>query len=117
MLLRNEGGLLPLDGPGLGTLAVLGPNAAAPRYQGGGSGRVDAAAGAVSPLAGLTAALGRTRVRHCPGALPEGPPTPLDGSRAHNPLTDEPGVLVRFLDGDGRELHAEHRPDARVVEP
>jgi len=40
VLLKNDGDLLPFSAGGLKTLAVVGPNAAARRIQGGGSSQV-----------------------------------------------------------------------------
>lgn len=56
VLLKDEGGLLPLA-PGLRSLAVLGPNAAVARTGGGGSSKIDAV-DPVSPLEGLRRRLG-----------------------------------------------------------
>src|SRR5207237_1979166 len=57
VLVRNEGGLLPLSLGDLKRVAVLGPNASEARVQGGGSAGV-VPRYTVSPLAGLQAALG-----------------------------------------------------------
>jgi beta-glucosidase len=67
VLLKNDGDLLPLDPAALRTLAVVGPNAAATRIQGGGSSQVRAGASrsllqAIGDLAGQT-----TRVLHADG--------------------------------------------------
>lgn len=56
VLLRNEGGLLPLQPSALQTVAVVGPNAMTAQIQGGGSAAVSPH-DAVSPLQGLRAAL------------------------------------------------------------
>ena len=58
MLLKNEGGLLPLAGAG--TLAVIGRLAAEPNTGDGGSSMTHPDH-VVTPLEGLTAALGRRR--------------------------------------------------------
>ncbi|GAA4575200.1 glycoside hydrolase family 3 C-terminal domain-containing protein [Planotetraspora kaengkrachanensis] len=116
VLLRNEGGLLPLDAGRLRRVAVLGPNAAAARIQGGGSAGVFPAS-AVSPLEGIRAALaGRAEVTHAAGAHPSDLPTPLDTANARDPRSGLPGVLVRLLDADGAELHAERRLTGRILE-
>ena len=64
VLLKNQGGVLPLSGKGR-TIAVIGPSAddagAATSYQGAGSGHVPligTAAGVVSPLSAITARAG-----------------------------------------------------------
>ncbi|HEY6927884.1 MAG TPA: glycoside hydrolase family 3 N-terminal domain-containing protein, partial [Steroidobacteraceae bacterium] len=56
-LLQNENGTLPLDGSKLRSLAVIGPNADVPLYQGGGSAGV-VPSRIATPLASLRVALG-----------------------------------------------------------
>ena len=63
VLLRNEGGLLPLDAGALGTVAVLGRLAAVPNLGDGGSSNVIPPE-VVTPLAGVRAALPHARVLH-----------------------------------------------------
>jgi len=63
VLLKNAG-LLPL--PAGARVAVVGPNAAVARVMGGGSAQMNAHR-QVSPLEGLSEALGSARVRHAPG--------------------------------------------------
>ncbi|MGH3881157.1 MAG: glycoside hydrolase family 3 C-terminal domain-containing protein, partial [Actinophytocola sp.] len=50
-------------------------------------------------------------------AYPTELPTPLDTATARDPRSGEPGVLVRLLDADGAELHAERRLSGRILEP
>ncbi|ETK37288.1 glycoside hydrolase family 3 C-terminal domain-containing protein [Microbispora sp. ATCC PTA-5024] len=117
VLLRNEGGLLPLDPARLRRVAVLGPNAATARVQGGGSAGVYPEV-VVSPLEGVRAALaGRAEVVHTPGAHIDDRPTPLGLTGVCDPRDGRPGVLVRLLDGHGEEIHAEHRLSGRILEP
>ncbi|MBM9437521.1 glycoside hydrolase family 3 C-terminal domain-containing protein [Actinacidiphila bryophytorum] len=154
VLLRNEGGLLPLSPapgaspgaapysapggtagglPGADTggavpaveppravrrLAVIGPNAAAARVQGGGSAGVFPAA-VVSPLDGIREALSGTgtEVVYAEGVTLDTRPTPLHPGNSRNPRTGEPGVLVRYLAADGTEVCAEHRLSGRILEP
>ncbi|MER7362765.1 glycoside hydrolase family 3 C-terminal domain-containing protein, partial [Nonomuraea wenchangensis] len=117
VLLRNEGGLLPLDPARLTRVAVIGPNAARPRIQGGGSAGVYPES-LVTPLAGLRTALnGHAEVHHATGVALGGLPAPLDVANARNPRTGEPGLLVRLLDAAGAEIHAEHRLTGRLPEP
>ncbi len=66
VLVRNHGTLLPLNGPSLRRVAVLGPNAAVARTLGGGSATVFPPY-TVSPLEGLRAALPHAEVTHAPG--------------------------------------------------
>ncbi|MET7336312.1 glycoside hydrolase family 3 C-terminal domain-containing protein [Nonomuraea sp. NPDC005650] len=117
VLLRNEGGLLPLDPARPRRVAVFGPNAVTPRIQGGGSAGVYPRR-TVSLLDGIRAALPATvEVVHCPGVSPGARPTPLGTGNARDPRTGEPGLLVRLLDAAGREIHAEHRLTGHVPEP
>ncbi|WP_084125072.1 beta-glucosidase [Demequina sp. NBRC 110054] len=71
VLLANEGGLLPLSPEG-GTVAVLGPFATAPRYQGAGSSHV-VPTRLDEPLAAIADATGRDVV-HAPAFRLDGEP-------------------------------------------
>jgi beta-glucosidase len=109
VLLRNDGAL-PLDPGALRRVAVVGPNAAAGRTMGGGSATVFAPY-AVSPLAGLRAALPHgVAVQHAVGVLASeripvaGPPW------LRRPGGGGPGVEVRFLAAGGEVLAGEQRP-------
>jgi beta-glucosidase len=116
VLVRNTG-VLPLDPASLRRVAVLGWNAGTARIQGGGSAGVYPVA-PVSPLDGIRAALaGAADVVHAVGAYPADLPTPLDPATARDPRSGEPGVLVRVLDAEGTELHAERRLSGRIIEP
>ena len=115
MLARNEGGVLPLDPAGLRRVAVVGPGAVRPRSQGGGSATVFPAV-VVSPVEGLRAALGPgVEVVHGWGARIRRGLEPVGAGQVTDPGTGEPGVGVRFLDGDGAVLHAEHRLAGKLV--
>ncbi|MBT2232539.1 beta-glucosidase [Nonomuraea sp. NEAU-A123] len=116
VLVRNEGGVLPLGHSGLRRVAVLGPNAEVARTLGGGSATVFPPY-TVSPLDGLRAAVGdgvevthaigvvahtRTPIARPPWlALPDGSGGGTDGS-GHC-------AEVRYLDGDGSVLAVEPR--------
>ncbi|MFI6088333.1 glycoside hydrolase family 3 C-terminal domain-containing protein [Streptomyces sp. NPDC051218] len=116
VMLRNEN-VLPLDASALRSVAVIGRHASAPRLQGEGSAGVFPA-DVVTPLEGIRARLrGRARVLHVPGPDLGGRPRPLDLARCANPRTGEPGVLLRVLTADGRELSVEHRLTGRQLEP
>jgi beta-glucosidase len=116
VLLANRG-VLPLDPAELSNVAVIGAHAASPRTQGGGSAGVFPS-DVVTPLAGIRARLrGRARVVHVPGPLPGGGAAPLGADECSDPRSGAPGVLLRVLDGTGRELHAEHRLSGRQLEP
>ncbi|WP_329499292.1 glycoside hydrolase family 3 C-terminal domain-containing protein [Kitasatospora herbaricolor] len=117
VLLHNRDAVLPLDAKALRRVAVIGPNAATARVQGGGSASVFPAS-VVSPLEGIRAALpDGVLVEHAAGARTALRPTPLERADCRHPETAEPGLLARYLDADGRELHREHRPSGRVLEP
>jgi beta-glucosidase len=68
VLLKNEGGLLPLDPEASRTIAVIGPNLAVARTGGGGSSQVTPYR-AVSPLEGIRQAVGpNVNLLEIPGA-------------------------------------------------
>ncbi|MET3471638.1 beta-glucosidase [Novosphingobium sp. 1529] len=70
VLLRNDG-LLPLA-PTIRTLAVIGPNATAPCYQGGTFARIAVTPDALTPLEAITATLGQhMAIVHEPGVDPQ----------------------------------------------
>ncbi|MCF2127283.1 glycoside hydrolase family 3 C-terminal domain-containing protein [Strepomyces sp. STD 3.1] len=116
VLLANRG-VLPLDPGGLRTVAVIGAHAARTRTQGGGSAGVFPL-DEVSVLDGIRDALrGQARVVHVPGPRPDGPAPPLDHDACTDPRSGLPGVLLRMLDADGRELYAERRRGGRLLEP
>lgn len=116
VLLRNDD-VLPLDPAELSTVAVLGVHAASPRVQGGGSAGVFCS-DVVTPLAGVRARLqGRARVVYEPGPAPGAPPAALDTDRCTDPESGAPGVRLRVLDAEGRELYAQRRLSGRQLEP
>jgi len=117
VLLRNEENLLPLDRADLRSVAVIGPNAATARIQGGGSASVFPAT-TVTPLDGIRAALADiAKVEYAAGVHVSVRPTPLTPQNSVDPLTGEPGVRVRYLDADGAEVHSERRLSGRILEP
>ena len=113
VLLKNDGGTLPLSASNGGTIAVIGPSASAsPTYGGGGSARV-VPPFTVSPLQGLTAAAGSgTSVTYQQGlptdtSLPAIPssalspaysPTPFGGSYSGTLTAPETGTYVLSLE-------------------
>lgn len=104
VLASNENATLPLDRTKLGKVAVLGPNAAAARIQGGGSATVFPSH-VVSPLDGIRAALGDdVTVTHTAGARATELLEPLTGN-----------ADVRFLDAGGTVLGTESRGTARFL--
>lgn len=90
VLLKNAG-LLPLDGPALSRIAVIGPNAATARIMGGGSAQMNAHR-RVSPLDGLTAALPGVAILTATGA---------GNDRLVRPVTE--GIEVDYFRGTAWE--------------
>ena len=99
--------VLPLSGD-LRRVAVVGPNALRGRTLGGGSALVFPPY-AVSPLDGLTAALGEGAVEYAPGVRAHTRLSPADVAHLTVPGTLEPGVLLEFLDSHGGILGTEKR--------
>jgi beta-glucosidase len=101
VLLKNDGGVLPLAGrPGL-TVAVVGEFARTPRFQGAGSSQVSPTRADV-PLDELAAALPGATVRFSPGFLLAGSPGGEgtgDGELAAAAVRDAAGadVIVAYL--------------------
>ncbi|MEV4681612.1 glycoside hydrolase family 3 C-terminal domain-containing protein [Streptomyces kurssanovii] len=115
VLLENRG-VLPLATDALTTVALIGDHAATPRCQGGGSAGVFPQS-VTGPLDGIRDALGdAVGVVHVPGPAVFAPP-PLDPADCSDPRTGSPGVLLRVLDKEGRELCAERRMSGRQLEP
>lgn len=107
--------LLPLDGAALSTVAVIGPNAADARVQGGGSAEV-VPDRVISPLEGLRAALEpEVEVRHATGACLRSGPAPMPTALTRDPSTEDCGVAVTFHDADGAVVRTEHRRTTRLV--
>jgi beta-glucosidase len=130
VLLTNDG-ILPLDLAGLRRIAVLGPNAAVPAGQGGGSSnlRPDYS---VAPLDGLRAALPAgveilsSRADRVRPGLQLLTPAQVRLPAAAGSDAGKPGILIRFLEATGpdtpaaltgplgRELHRDQRSDGRL---
>ena len=104
----DEVPVLPWDASALGSVAVIGDNAANARTQGGGSATV-LPAYTVSPLAGLRAALPGVEVTYSVGAVSQTGLADLPLDQLTNPVTGTPGARVRFVDETGEELFAEDR--------
>ncbi len=115
VLLRNEGGALPLDPASLSSVTVTGPNAFWPTIQGGGSAGVMPSSLSV-PADAITAALtGRTRVHAVTGcetweAVPAPPPASLT-----DPVSGQPGLRLEFLSAAGQQIRTEHRTSATLT--
>lgn len=103
VLLKNDG-VLPLDEGRLGNVAVIGPNAAAAQIMGGGSAQLNAHY-RVSPLEGLTAALGAERIRHEVGCT----------NHRLQPLLQAP-LAIDYFDGPDLAGEVVHRGKTDVGE-
>jgi beta-glucosidase len=114
VLVRNEDGVLPLRRHELRRVALLGPNAAVARTQGGGSATVHPDH-VVSPLEGLAAALGPdVELVHAEGARIREGVEPLGRGNARDPVSGEPGLRVRYREADGTLIAEEHRFSGRL---
>ncbi|MEU1370936.1 glycoside hydrolase family 3 C-terminal domain-containing protein [Streptomyces sp. NPDC005803] len=116
VLLRNEDSMLPLDTSVVRKVAVIGPNAAQARTQGGGSATVNPPY-TVSPLEGITDALSACGVEvvHTPGVHGSEELAPVTTEQVTDPVSGMPGLRVRFLDERGEELLSEHRTSGRLI--
>ncbi|BBC30883.1 hypothetical protein SGFS_021770 [Streptomyces graminofaciens] len=115
-LLRDDAEALPLRPRELRRLAMLGPNAQKPCYQGATFGRVRPAGRAVTPWEAVRERFGPfCDVVHEPG-VPQTRPEPLGGYRITTP-DGHPGVLLEY----GRTaagpdpVHSEVRTDSSFV--
>lgn len=106
--------LLPLDAAQLRRVAVVGPNAADARIQGGGSATV-LPARVVSPLDGLIAALPDAEVLHTDGVRSVVGLEPIPLAHLTDPVTGAPGLRVRYLDATGAAVTEELRTAASLV--
>jgi beta-glucosidase len=115
VLARNEDAALPLERSSVARIAVIGPNAATARTLGGGSATVFAPY-TVSPLDGLRAALGQTaQIDHAIGVTSSARIPVADTAALRPPDSDEAGVEVRFVAGDGTVLGTEQRMSGALV--
>jgi len=96
VLLKNEGAVLPLERARIHTLAVIGPNADVPLYQGGGSASVVSAV-TLTPLESLRKLLGpAVRIDYAQGADNDRAPPPIDPRLlSHDAARREPGLASR----------------------
>lgn len=112
VLLKNDGDLLPMVMPA--RLAVIGPNAARPTYQGATFGRVRPAGDALTPLDALRRRFAEDRdVVHEPGVARDRP-EPL-GAFAVTTPDGRPGVLLEHRRGDAEPVLTEVRADSSFV--
>jgi beta-glucosidase len=115
VLVRNEGGLLPLDAARLSKVAVIGHNAEEARTQGGGSATVMPKHN-VSPLEGLRTALPQdVSVAYARGAKVAEGLQAFARTSLHNPVSGIPGLRVTFLAADGSEISGEDRQASHLI--
>lgn len=113
VLVRNTG-LLPLHGPRLRTVAVIGHNADEARTQGGGSATVLPEV-TVSPIDGLRAALPDADVTYSLGAVVQEGVAALKPHLLVNPRTGGPGLTATFVGRDGSHLMSEDRFSTSLI--
>ena len=98
-LLKNERELLPLDRARIRSLAVIGPNADVPLYQGGGSAGVNPA-GIATPLLSLRKVAGQAvKISYAQGADNDALPPPVDARLLSPTLArSEQGLSFSYYD-------------------
>ncbi len=98
VLLKNEGGLLPLGGPKIRSLAVTGPSAVIARTGGGGSSLVRPKF-SVTPLDGIQEAVGApAQVAFAQGVVMQGEDASKETPQARAALREEAVELARKSD-------------------
>lgn len=115
VLLRNEGGVLPLDPAAIGSVALIGPNAAVGQFQGGGSVQVnpESVAGiAASLAAALGPAIGLRPARGC---VDPDYPSPLAAPELSTP-DGRPGAQVEIWERVGGEERLVSSETARSLQ-
>lgn len=115
-LLKNEGGVLPLDRDKIHRLAVIGPNAATARLGGGGSASVSPFY-SVSPIEGIRQAAGDgVEVRYAEGcAMGNQRPSIPPALFSQDPEGQQPGLHAEYFeveafDADGEAAKAQTDP-------
>jgi beta-glucosidase len=113
VLLKNDKGLLPLDGTKLRSLAIIGPNADVPLYQGGGSAGV-VPSRILTPLSSLRTALGpKVQITYAQGADNDPLPPPAD-ARLLSPTEQRTETGLRFSHYNNASFQGQ--PDRTGVE-
>jgi beta-glucosidase len=110
VVLRNEGGVLPLDASA--SVALVGRLALETTCMGGGSAQVNPPH-QVPVADGLREALGGPLVV-VDGVPVRDRPLPAAPDALTDPVTGEPGARVTYLDADGAEMRTEHVAAAAV---
>jgi beta-glucosidase len=113
-LLRNVGSALPLPSD-IGELALIGPNAVHPVYQGGGSAEVGPAV-TITPLEGLRVALGAdvaiTIAEGCDHSYRTSGPDP---EFTEDPVAGGPGARLEIYDKNDRLVYSGIRPNSELT--
>lgn len=112
VLVRNRDELPWNSAPA--SIAVIGHNAILGRTQGGGSATV-LPESIVSPWDGIVDAFPASDVRFALGAVVHRGIAELPLERISNPITNEPGLAVSFLDAAGETLFHEDRRSTALV--
>jgi beta-glucosidase len=119
VLLKNERGLLPLEGPKVHSIAVIGPSAAVARTGGGGSSNVRPKY-AVSPLEGIRQRAGdRFQVNYALGVAMEGEDQDKDNAaliKEAVALAAKSDVALLFV-GNSAKLESESHDRATLALP
>lgn len=113
VVLRNDGGVLPLAGSGSGTVALIGRHAVETVCMGGGSAQVNPPY-QVSIADGLRAAIG-DRLTVVDGVEVRERPLPASVTVISDPETGAPGMQVEHVDADGVVMLSEHVGGADVT--
>ncbi|MFC8361290.1 glycoside hydrolase family 3 protein [Streptomyces griseorubiginosus] len=114
-LVRNRGDLLPLDLAALDRLAVIGPNAVRPTFQGATFGRVRPAGEVTTPAQAIRARFGAHCDVRVEAGVVRGRLETLAGFRVTTP-DGEPGVRLEHFRGDAlRPVLTETRSDSAFV--
>ena len=115
VLLKNDGGLLPLDATKIRSIAVIGPNAAVGRAGGGGAALVNYPY-VISPLEGLRARFGKSlTIHYSTGLIQTGDLFPIETLRLTPPgaRPGEHGLLGEYFNNP----KLEGAPAFRRIDP
>lgn len=116
VLLRNSNGLLPLQLERGQRLAVIGPNATEPCFQGGTFAKVALSPDVVMPMHAIEERFSRlgVEVEYAQGVAAEHRIPPLGCLGLEGP-DRQPGLSVSFISSDGNELHEEVRYASSLI--
>lgn len=116
VLLRNEAQVLPYASAKPGLLAVIGPNASEPCYQGGTFAKVALAPDTPTPLHALQEKFSSAgySVEHAEGVPAEHRIAPLTALSLSTP-TGEPGMAVAYYDAQGAVASREVRYSSSLI--